>query len=178
MYWMVQIFGLILPILVMLPRQGRKPFPMLIVSFFVILDAWFKGFLIVIPSLQHPYLLIQDVDESYRHYFPTWEERDEEGTYSIKIGMKMNWLKNYWDGSSIKIAIGMILLFILANFELQATAFKQDGERITPVIQLGFSEEDSIKYITENWIFIYMSREPSASCPLEIILTLPMKTVK
>jgi molybdopterin-containing oxidoreductase family membrane subunit len=74
MYWMVQIFGLILPILVMLPRQGRKPFPMLIVSFFVILGAWFKRFLIVIPSLQHPYLPIQDVHESYRHYFPTWEE--------------------------------------------------------------------------------------------------------
>jgi len=74
MYWMVQIFGLILPILVMLPRQGRKPVPMLIVSFFVILGAWFKRFLIVIPSLQHPYLPIQNVDESYRHYFPTWEE--------------------------------------------------------------------------------------------------------
>lgn len=74
MYWMVQIFGLILPILVMLPRQGRKPIPMLIVSFFVILGAWFKRFLIVIPSLQHPYLPIQNVDESYRHYFPTWEE--------------------------------------------------------------------------------------------------------
>jgi molybdopterin-containing oxidoreductase family membrane subunit len=74
MYWMVQIFGLILPILVMLPRQGRKPIPMLIVSFFVIMGAWFKRFLIVIPSLQHPYLPIQNVDESYRHYFPTWEE--------------------------------------------------------------------------------------------------------
>jgi Ni/Fe-hydrogenase subunit HybB-like protein len=74
MYWMVQIFGLILPILVMLPRQGRKPVPMMIVSFFIILGAWFKRFLIVIPSLQHPYLPIQNVDESYRHYFPTWEE--------------------------------------------------------------------------------------------------------
>lgn len=74
MYWMVQIFGLILPILVMIPRQGRKPVPILIVSFFIILGAWFKRFLIVIPSLQHPYLPIQNVDESYRHYFPTWEE--------------------------------------------------------------------------------------------------------
>ncbi len=74
MYWMVQIFGLILPILILIPRQGRKPLPMLIVSFFIILGAWFKRFLIVIPSLQHPYLPIQDVDESYRHYFPSWEE--------------------------------------------------------------------------------------------------------
>jgi Ni/Fe-hydrogenase subunit HybB-like protein len=38
------------------------------------LGAWFKRFLIVIPSLQHPYLPIQGVDESYLHYNPTWEE--------------------------------------------------------------------------------------------------------
>lgn len=28
----------------------------------------------MIPSLQHPYLPIQGVDESYLHYNPTWEE--------------------------------------------------------------------------------------------------------
>ncbi|MCK4853646.1 MAG: hypothetical protein KAT31_05280 [Bacteroidales bacterium] len=42
----------------------------------------------------------------------------------------------------------MILLFFLLNFELQAIAFRQDDERITPLIQLRFSEEDSVKYIT------------------------------
>ena len=46
----------------------------MIVSFMVILGAWFKRYLIVIPSLRHPYLPIQDVDESYLHYYPTWEE--------------------------------------------------------------------------------------------------------
>ena len=55
-------------------KQARKPLPIMIISIFVILGAWFKRFLIVIPSLQHPYLPIQDVDESYRHYIPTWEE--------------------------------------------------------------------------------------------------------
>jgi molybdopterin-containing oxidoreductase family membrane subunit len=74
MYWLVQSFGLIIPILVLFFRPMRKPLPILIISFFVILGAWFKRFLIVIPSLQHPYLPIQNVDESYRHYFPTWEE--------------------------------------------------------------------------------------------------------
>ena len=74
MYWMVQIFGLILPIVLLIPKIGRKPLPMLIISIFVLLGAWLKRFLIVIPSLQHPYLPIQDVDESYRHYYPTWEE--------------------------------------------------------------------------------------------------------
>ncbi len=74
MYWLVQIVGLILPIALLIYYKARKPFPILIISFFVILGAWFKRFLIVIPSLQHPYLPIQGVDESYRHYIPTWEE--------------------------------------------------------------------------------------------------------
>jgi molybdopterin-containing oxidoreductase family membrane subunit len=74
MYWLVQVFGLILPIAVLIYKPARKPLPIMIISIFVILGAWFKRFLIVIPSLQHPYLPIQDVDESYRHYVPTWEE--------------------------------------------------------------------------------------------------------
>jgi molybdopterin-containing oxidoreductase family membrane subunit len=74
MYWLVQIFGLLLPIFALILKQARKPLPIMIISIFVILGAWFKRFLIVIPSLQHPYLPIQDVDESYRHYIPTWEE--------------------------------------------------------------------------------------------------------
>ena len=74
MYWMVQIFGLILPIAVLVFTKARRPFSLLIVSFLVIIGAWLKRFLIVIPSLQNTYLPIQDVDESYLHYVPTWEE--------------------------------------------------------------------------------------------------------
>ena len=74
MYWFVQIIGLILPILILLFRPMRTPLPMLIISLLVLIGAWLKRFLIVIPSLQHPYLPIQDVDESYLHYIPTWEE--------------------------------------------------------------------------------------------------------
>lgn len=74
MYWLVQIPGLMLPILIMLFKRGRQPFVIMIVSFFILMGAWFKRFLIVIPSLQHPYLPIQDVDESYLHYYPSWEE--------------------------------------------------------------------------------------------------------
>ena len=74
MYWLVQIFGLLLPIVVLIFAWGRKPNSMLILSILVLFGAWFKRFLIVIPSLQHPYLPIQDVDDSYRHYIPSWEE--------------------------------------------------------------------------------------------------------
>ena len=74
MYWFVQIAGLILPIVLLLFKGMRKPLPIAIISTLVILGAWFKRFLIVIPSLQHPYLPIQDVPEAYKHYNPTWEE--------------------------------------------------------------------------------------------------------
>jgi molybdopterin-containing oxidoreductase family membrane subunit len=74
MYWFVQLGGLILPIIFLIFRPFRKPLPIFIISLFIILGAWFKRFLIVIPSLQHPYLPIQGVDESYLHYNPTWEE--------------------------------------------------------------------------------------------------------
>lgn len=74
MYWFVQLFGMVLPIILLLFKYFRKPIPATIISCFVILGAWLKRFLIVIPSLQHPYLPIQDVEESYLHYHPTWDE--------------------------------------------------------------------------------------------------------
>lgn len=74
MYWFVQLGGLIFPIILLIFKKMRKPLALTIISFFVILGAWFKRYLIVIPSLQHPYLPIQNVDESYLHYNPTWEE--------------------------------------------------------------------------------------------------------
>ncbi len=74
LYWFVQIVGLIIPILLLLFKPFRKPFPALLISFLVIIGAWLKRFLIVVPSLQHPYLPIQDVPDSYLHYIPTWEE--------------------------------------------------------------------------------------------------------
>ena len=74
MYWFVQIGGMVIPIFLMLFRYFRRPLPLFIVSSFVVLGAWLKRYLIVIPSLQHPYLPIQDVEESYLHYVPTWEE--------------------------------------------------------------------------------------------------------
>lgn len=60
----------------------------------------------------------------------------------------INWIKNRFHGSYIRICIKMLLLLLIMSFELQAIGFTQDSERITPVIQLRFSEEDSIKYIT------------------------------
>lgn len=74
LFWTVQVFGMIVPIIVLLFRSGRKPFPMFLVSIMVVVGAWFKRFLIVIPTLSHPYIPMDRVPESWRHYSPTLEE--------------------------------------------------------------------------------------------------------
>jgi len=74
MFWSVQIFGMILPIIILLFKKGRKPLPIFIVSLFVVVGAWFKRFLIVAPTQLHPFVPIQRVPESWHHYIPTWEE--------------------------------------------------------------------------------------------------------
>lgn len=74
LFWAVQVFGMIIPIIVLLFKWGRKPLPMFVVSIFVIVGAWFKRFLIVIPTLSHPYIPMTRVPESWQHYFPTFKE--------------------------------------------------------------------------------------------------------
>ena len=74
MFWLVQIGGMIVPILVLLFRKGRKPLPMFFVSLLVIVGAWFKRFLIVVPTLQHPLIPTDRVPEDWLHYSPTLPE--------------------------------------------------------------------------------------------------------
>jgi molybdopterin-containing oxidoreductase family membrane subunit len=71
MFWSVQILGLILPILLLLLKKARKPFPMLIIAIFVLIGAWFKRYIIVVPTQLHPYLPIQNVPEYFKFYTPT-----------------------------------------------------------------------------------------------------------
>lgn len=74
LFWVVILGGLVVPVLGMLFRAGRKPLPLFILSLLVVLGAWWKRYLIVIPTLSHPFLPIEGVPESWRHYWPTWME--------------------------------------------------------------------------------------------------------
>lgn len=74
LFWGVQILGMLVPIVLLLFKAGRRPLPMFIVSVVVVVGAWFKRYLIVVPTLLHPFLPIQNVPEAWKHYFPTWEE--------------------------------------------------------------------------------------------------------
>lgn len=74
MFWVVQVFGLIIPMLLLVFKPFRKPLPATIIAIFVIAGAWFKRFLIVVPTQQHPFLPIQHVPENFVTYYPTGVE--------------------------------------------------------------------------------------------------------
>lgn len=71
MFWSVQILGLILPIILLLFKKIRTPFPMMLISILVLLGAWFKRYIIVIPTQEHPFLPIQNVPLNFKIYTPT-----------------------------------------------------------------------------------------------------------
>jgi Ni/Fe-hydrogenase subunit HybB-like protein len=74
LFWFAIIIGMVIPVIVLLNKRGRKPLPMFIVGIMVVVGAWFKRYLIVTPTLLHPFLPMQDVPQTYKHYFPSWEE--------------------------------------------------------------------------------------------------------
>ena len=74
MFWFAILVGMILPIIILVFKKGRKPLPVFIAGVMVVIGAWFKRYLIVTPTLLHPFLPMQNVPENYHHYFPRWEE--------------------------------------------------------------------------------------------------------
>jgi len=74
LFWLVTIGGLIIPILALLFKKGRKPLPMFFIGLIVVIGSWWKRYVIVTPTLLHPFLPIQGVPESWRHYFPSLHE--------------------------------------------------------------------------------------------------------
>ena len=74
LFWIVQIVGMIAPILLMIFRPFRKPVPLFVISILIVIGAFLKRFLIVTPTLLHPFLPIQNYPESYHHYHPTFSE--------------------------------------------------------------------------------------------------------
>lgn len=74
LFWFVTIGGLVLPIIVLMFKKGRRPLPMFLIGILVVIGSWWKRYLIVTPTLLHPYLPIQGVPESWRDYFPSLHE--------------------------------------------------------------------------------------------------------
>lgn len=79
-FWFAITTAMIIPILILIFKKGRKPLPAFIAGVLVVIGSWFKRYLIVTPTLLHPFLPMRDVPEAYKHYYPTWEE------WAIAIG--------------------------------------------------------------------------------------------
>ena len=79
-FWFAITTAMIVPILILIFKKGRKPLPAFIAGCLVVIGSWFKRYLIVTPTLLHPFIPMRDVPEEYKHYFPSWEE------WSIAIG--------------------------------------------------------------------------------------------
>ena len=73
-FWFAILIGMIIPILILIFKKGRKPLPMFIAGIMIVIGAWFKRYLIVTPTLLHPFLPMQDAPAEFHHYFPSWEE--------------------------------------------------------------------------------------------------------
>ncbi len=71
MFWSVQLFGLLIPIILLLFRTFRKPMPIMIISVIMLVASWFKRFLIVVPTQENPFLPRQFVPDSWMFYQPT-----------------------------------------------------------------------------------------------------------
>lgn len=74
LFWFVIVGGLIIPTIVLMFKKGRKPLPMFLIGLLVVVASWWKRYLIVTPTLLHPFLPVQGVPESWHHYFPSLHE--------------------------------------------------------------------------------------------------------
>jgi molybdopterin-containing oxidoreductase family membrane subunit len=70
-FWSVQLLGLIIPMILLLFKKMRKPLPMLIIGIVVLIASWFKRLLIVVPTMESPFLPKQFVPDAWMVYHPT-----------------------------------------------------------------------------------------------------------
>jgi molybdopterin-containing oxidoreductase family membrane subunit len=73
-FWFAVFTSMFLPILILIFKKGRKPFPAFIAGAIVVVGSWFKRYIIVTPTMLHPFLPMKDAPPQYYHYFPSLEE--------------------------------------------------------------------------------------------------------
>lgn len=74
MFWFAIFVGMLIPIIILVTKKGRRPHMVFIAGVMVVIGAWFKRYLIVTPTLLHPFLPMKDVPEKFMNYFPSWQE--------------------------------------------------------------------------------------------------------
>lgn len=73
-FFISNVLGIILPLIVMFFKKLRTPGFITIAASFMLVALWIKRYLIVIPTLETPLIPIQDIRPEYMFYSPTWVE--------------------------------------------------------------------------------------------------------
>ncbi|MDI1354512.1 MAG: polysulfide reductase NrfD [bacterium] len=68
------VFGILIPVLVVAIPFTRKPGIIALASTFMVLALWIKRYLIIVPTLESPLLPMQDTRMEYVKYSATWVE--------------------------------------------------------------------------------------------------------
>jgi molybdopterin-containing oxidoreductase family membrane subunit len=71
LFWAIQLGGLIIPIILMLFRKMRKATPLMFIAIAVLVGSWLKRYIIVVPTMEHPFLPMQHVPMNFKTYTPT-----------------------------------------------------------------------------------------------------------
>ncbi len=89
-YWTTQIAGIAIPLLVLgLPKFRSSIKWIVAVALLNAVAAWVKRYLIIVPTMMHPYTPIQDVPQDWTTYMPTFLE------FSITFGTFAGFLLLY-----------------------------------------------------------------------------------
>lgn len=71
-FWAVQIFGLIVPIIMLSFQKIRNSIRWVVfAAWLVLIGALLNRYIIVIPNMMHPFVPIQNAPAGYEAYFPT-----------------------------------------------------------------------------------------------------------
>ncbi len=73
-FWTLQFGTVLLPIVILAIPKGRKPLMLSITCIIIVAGAWVKRYIIVVPTLLHPFMPIQEVPNDWSHYFPNYVE--------------------------------------------------------------------------------------------------------
>ena len=106
-------FAIVIPITVLIIPKLRNPGSITFISVLILVGLWFKRYLIIVPTLETPYLPIQDIRSEYVNYGATWVE---------------------WSLSLAGLGLGVIILLLL-NFMapvIPVADIEHDDEIIVP----------------------------------------------
>jgi len=84
-FWTLQFGTVLLPIIIMSIPKGRRITPLVIACIIIVIGAWVKRYLIVVPTMLHPFLPIQGVTKEWSTYFPNYVEFSVVGACTAGI---------------------------------------------------------------------------------------------